>query len=424
MSILIKDATILTPSGPLQGNLFIEENLISQISKSPITEKAEFVVDGRKRIVIPGLVNTHTHVSLSILRGYGENLPLQQWLSEKIWPAEAKQSPKDIEASALLSFCEMVRSGTTTFADMCIFDSKEVFDAATKVGMRGIISRAGIDFGTFSKNKLTEITSSLNSSSEYSNELVKPSVAAHAAYTCSEELLIKTKELATKKKLKYQIHVSETRKEVFDILKRTKKYPFEYLDSIGLMDQDSIFSHAGWLTKKEIGLAGKQGVSIASCPISNLKLATGGIAQLYELDQAGANVSLGTDSAASNNSLNMFETMKMASLLQKHHYWKADIIGPKKIFEFATINGAKAIGLKDAGTIEVGNLADLLILDRGPNLYPEHDLYCNLVYSAGPQNVRDVIVNGKFVMRDRVITTIAEEQILENANKSATNLVK
>ncbi len=420
MSILIKDSTILTPDGPIQGSILIEDNLISQISKAPINEKAEFVIDGKKKIIIPGLVNTHTHVSLSILRGYGENLPLQEWLDKKIWPSEKKQSPKDIEASALLSFCEMIRSGTTSFADMCIFDPKEVFESANKIGIRGIISRAAIDFGKYDSKNISAISSSL----DYTSDLVKPSVAAHAAYTCSEELLVKTKELAIKKKIKYQIHVSETRKEVFDILKRTKKYPFEYLDSIGLMDKNSIFSHAGWLTKKEIGLAGKQDVSIASCPISNLKLATGGIAQLYELDIANANVSLGTDSAASNNSLNMFETMKLASLLQKHHYWKADIISPKKIFEFATVNGAKAIGVQNTGTIEDGKLADLVVLERGPNMYPEHDLYCNLVYSANPSNVNSVIVNGKLILKDKKFVSVDEEKILETANNLAQNLVK
>ena len=211
------------------------------------------------------------------------------------------------------------------------------------------------------------------------------------------------------------MHVAETRKEIFEIQKRTGKYPYEYLDSLNVLDRNSIFAHGGWLTKREISLAGKKGLNVASCPISNLKLATGGIAQIYELDKAGANVCLGTDSAASNNSLNMFETMKMASLLQKHHYWNAGIINCKKIFEFATKNGAKALGFGEtAGTIEEGKLADIVLLEKLPNMLPENDVFANIIYSAGPANVSDVIINGKIIMKDRKILTIDENELRDN----------
>jgi 5-methylthioadenosine/S-adenosylhomocysteine deaminase len=227
--------------------------------------------------------------------------------------------------------------------------------------------------------------------------------------------------LQRKKKLKYHIHVAETRKEVFDVLKKTGKYPFEYLDSIGLMDKDSIFAHGGWLTKREISLAGKKGVSVASCPISNLKLATGGICQITELHQCGANVCLGTDSVGSNNCLNMFETTKMASLLQKHHYWKADVLPVKNVFDFATINGAKALGF-NSGSIEEGKLADIVLLERLPNLWPENDLLSNIVFAANPQNVSDVIINGQIVMQDRKITTINEYDAIKAAKESILRL--
>jgi 5-methylthioadenosine/S-adenosylhomocysteine deaminase len=418
MSVLIKNATILAPDRVLQGDIYTEANTIAGIGRC--REKAEHVIDGTGKIAIPGLVNAHTHVAMTIFRGYGEDLPLDRWLREKIWPIEAKERPRDVEASAKLAFCEMMRSGTTAFAEMCIFDTKEIFAAAQQAGMRGIISRCFLDFedpGRM-KQQLREIPRSL----EYGNgTTLRPSVAAHAPDTCSEEILRKSKELAMKKKLKYQIHVSETRQEVFDVLKKRGKYPCEYLDSIGVMDLDSLFAHGGWLTKREIALGGKSAVSVAHCPVSSLKLATGGIAQIAELDAAGANVCLGTDSSASNNSLDMFQTMKMAALLQKHHYWRADILPCRKVLDFATVNGAKALGF-NSGALEKGLLADIVLLERGPNMHPEHDLAANIVYAAGPQNVTDVIIDGRPVMLGREILTLDEEKVMEEADLRAADI--
>jgi 5-methylthioadenosine/S-adenosylhomocysteine deaminase len=421
MPILIKGATIVTQNEKremLKGDILIEEDRISQVSEG-IDEKGDVVIDASGKIAIPGLVNTHTHMAMTLFRGYGEDLPLQRWLEEKIWPIEAKQTPEDAGVAAQLAFCEMLRGGTTSFVEMCIHDTKHMFKAAAKAGMRGIIAHGVLDLGDASKEE--ELLRRARSVLEYQDGLVKASIAAHAPYTCTEELLVKTKELAKENGLKYQIHVSETRKEVFDTLKKTGKYPYEYLDSIGLMDSDSIFVHGSWLTRKEIELAGKRGMSMSSCPVSSLKLATGGIAQLTELDKAGANVCLGTDSVASNNSLNMFETMKMAALLQKHHYWKADAIRTQRLFDFATLNGAKALG-SDGGSITEGKPADIVLLEKGPNMRPEHDVIANLVYAAGPQNVTDVIIGGRPVMRERAILTLDEAAVMEKADGLARDI--
>lgn len=420
MSVLIKNATILTPRRIVQGDVYTEANAIVRIGSC--RERAEHVIDGTGKIAIPGLVNAHTHVGMTIFRGYGEDLPLDRWLEEKIWPMEAKESQADVAASAKLAFCEMIRGGTTSFAEMCIFDTKGIFKAAEEAGMRGIISRCFLDLGDQSraKSQLREIPKTV----EYGNgTTLRASVSAHAPYTCSEEVLIKSKELARKKKLKYQIHVSETRTEVFRVMEKRGKYPYEYLDSIGLMDRDSLFAHGGWLTKREILLAGKRSVSVASCPVSSMKLATGGIAQLAELDSAGANVCLGTDSSASNNSLDMFQAMKMAALLQKHHYWRADILPCRKMLDFATSNGARALGF-DAGALEEGKLADIVLLERGPNMHPEHDLVSNVVYAAGPQNVSDVIIDGRPVMLGREILTLDEKAVIEEADRRAAELFR
>lgn len=416
MKILIKDATIITQDADrrvIRGDILIEEDRIAGISEG-IVSQADEIINASGRIAMPGLVNAHTHLSMTLFRGHGEDLPLHRWLEERVWPIEAKQTAEDAGVSAMLSFCEMIRSGTTSFIDMCIHDTKHVFDAARKAGLRGMMAQAVIDYGDAStvEDNLKKARSALG----YAGGGVKACIAAHAPNTCSEELLIRTKELARDNGLRYQLHVSETRREVFEVLKKTGRYPYEYLDSIGLMDGESIFAHGGWLTRREMELAGKRGISVPSCPVSNLKLATGGIAQITELDKAGANICLGTDSAASNNSLDMFETMKMASLLQRHHYWKADAIPTQKLLDFATIGGAAAGGF-DCGSIEVGKLADIIILERGPNLRPGHDIIADIVYSAGPQNVRDVIAGGKPILRDKEIVAFDERQVLEQAEE-------
>jgi len=414
MRILIKGATIVTQDGDrriLEGDILIEGDRIAEVS-GDIDGPADEVMDAKGRIAIPGLVNTHTHLAMTMFRGYGEDLPLQRWLEERIWPIEARQTPEDAGVSAMLSFCEMIKGGTTSFVEMCMHDTRHVFDAARRAGLRGSIAQGVLDMGDSSTTG--EDLAKARSALGYAGGDLTASVAAHAPFTCSEELLIKTKELARENGLKYQIHVSETRKEVFEVLERSGKYPYEYLDSIGLMDGDSIFVHGGWLTKREMDLAGKRGLSVSSCPVSNLKLATGGIAQITELDKAGANICLGTDSAASNNSLDMFETMKMASLLQKHHYWKADVLPTQKLLDFATIGGAAAAGF-DCGSIEKGKLADIVLLDRGANMRPGHDLVSDIVYSAGPQNVTDAMVGGRLLLRDRRIVAFDEDKVLDEA---------
>ena len=426
MSILIKNATVITQNSKREiideGDVLINGNKIEEvgkatkeknINKNETKKNVEFVIDAKGKIAIPGLINAHTHVAMTIIRGLGEDLPLQPWLEKKIWPAEAKLKAKDVYHGSLLGICEMLHSGITAFNDMYFIQADEVPKAAEQAGVRAIVNRAMLDlpFKTSPEKELKEGKGFVERWQD--RPLVTPSISCHAPYTCSEELLVKAKEFANKKNLKFHMHVSETRKEIFDCLNKTKKYPIEYLDSIGLIDSNSILAHASWVTKREIAIVGKKKATIVNCPISNLKLATGGICPIREYHATGANVTIGTDSAASNNSLNMFESIKLAALLQKHHYWKADALPTQAIFDFATRNGAKALGI-NTGSIEKGKLADIVLLDaRMPNMNPQHDLISNIVYSAGPQNVSDVIINGKIIMRDRRILTVNEEEIVE-----------
>lgn len=420
MSVLIKDLLIVTQNSKreiFEGDILIKENKIQEIKKE-INEKADLVINGKGKIAIPGLINTHTHVAMTLFRGYGEGLDLHNWLTTKIWPAEAKLTPEAVSHGTLLGCMEMISSGTTSFNEMYLLGLDEIAQSCEKIGIRSTVA-----LGMFDKIPGHSLKDELKNSNSFiknwkNSSLITPAIACHAPYTCSEELLIKGKELATKENLKFHIHASETRKELFDTLKETKKRPFEYLDSLGLIDSNSIFAHASWVSKREIKLAGDKSLSISHNPVSNLKLATGGICPIYEYHYAGANVTLGTDGAASNNSLDMFESLKFTALLQKHKYWNSAILSAQKLFDFATINGAKALGL-NSGSLEKGKLADIVLLDaKSPNMVPSHDLISNLVYSCNSSNVTDVIINGKLILENKEFKTINKEEIYENVEDS------
>lgn len=422
MAILIQNALVVTQNNHrdiidhcdilVEGNQItaIGRNLKTKNSKHE-TSKPETILDATGKIVLPGLVNAHTHSAMTLLRGLGEDLPLHRWLEEKIWPAEARLTRKQVYYSTLLGICEMLRSGVTAFMDMYLLGLDEMAKACEEAGIRASLSDTIIEMPGHNERRAGAFVKKWKGST-----YVRPHVSCHSLYACSEEMLVKGKALARKHNVPFQIHVSETRKELFDCLDKTKKYPLEYLETLNLLDSETVLAHASWVTKREIALAGKRKATIVNCPVSNLKLATGGICPVREYPAAGANVAIGTDGPASNNSLNMFESMKMSALLQKHHYWKADALPAQAFLDFATRNGAKAMGI-NAGSIEAGKLADIILLDaKMPNLQPMHDVVSNLVYSAGPQNVTDVIVNGKIVMRERKILTMDENGIVERVN--------
>ncbi|MEM4272208.1 MAG: amidohydrolase family protein, partial [Candidatus Bilamarchaeaceae archaeon] len=256
------------------------------------------------------------------------------------------------------------------------------------------------------------------------NPRIKASISAHSAYMCSEELVVKAKELANEEGLLFQMHVSETREEVFNILSEKKMRPVQYLESLGVVDSLSLFSHMGWVTKKEIEIAGKGGANVAHCPVSSLKLGVGDIAPISEFMENGANVCLGTDGPASNNSLNMLESMKMGLLLQSHKYWDPSRFTVGQAWDCATLNGAKALGIH-AGEISPGKLADLAIADaKAANLKPLPADLRLIAYSISPLNITDVIIDGKFVMREGHIEFVDEELVAEKAEDVAKEIME
>ncbi len=422
MDILIKDATIITQNAKreiLAGDVFISGNKVMKVGKN-LREKTEEKIDGRGKLAFPGFVNAHTHAAMTLFRGYGEEMRLQDWLAKKIWPVEAKLKPRDVYWGVMIGIAEMIRCGTTAFNEMYVVGLEKIAEAAEKSGIRGSIGLGMLDKvpGHEAKSEMWA-TEKFATRWKNRNGRVNATVSCHAPYSCSAELVTEGKEFARKNDLQFHIHASETRKEVFDVLKEKGKRPLEYLDGLGALDERTVVAHAVYVTNREIALMGKRRVNIAHCPISNMKLAGGGVSPVSEFAREGANVTLGTDGAASNNSLNMIETMKMAALLQKNFYWDPTVLSAQQALDFATINGAKALGI-NAGCIEPGKLADIVLVDlKAANMNPRHDLVANVVYSMNTSNISDVIVDGEFVMKERKITAFDEEKIAERAAKIA-----
>ncbi len=368
-------------------------------------------------LVMPGFVNTHTHVPMTLLRGYADDLPLHRWLTEYIFPAEVRSmTPEHVRIAARLAFVEMIKSGTTCFNDMYFFEDV-IAEEAKAAGIRGVMNESLIDFPTVSFKSVEEgLARSERLIRDWEGDaLIHPSVTVHAPYTCSKDTLLKAKRLADKESVLLQIHVAETRKEVEDIKARTGMPPAEYLYSIGLLDSNVIAAHCVWLNEKEAELLAKTGTSVGHCPKSNLKLASG-IADTDAYMKAGITVGIGTDGAASNNTLDMVEEMRFAALLPKVVHYDPEAVNAAMALRMATIDGAKALGLGDIiGSLEVGKRADLIAVNmNASNIQPVYNEYSAVVYAMNSKNIRSSMVNGEWVMYNRQILHIDKEQTIEN----------
>lgn len=373
-------------------------------------------------LVMPGFINTHTHVPMTLLRGYADDLPLHRWLTEYIFPAEARlMTPQHVRAAARLAFVEMIKSGTTCFNDMYFFEDV-IAEEAKAAGIRGVMNESLIDFPTVSFKSVEEglARSERLIRNWQGDALIHPSVTVHAPYTCSKETLQKAKRLADKAAVLLQIHVAETRKETEEIKARTGMPPAEYLHAIGLLDSNVIAAHCVWLNEKETELLAKTGTSVSHCPKSNLKLASG-IADTDAYLKAGITVGIGTDGAASNNTLDMVEEMRFAALLPKAVHYDPEAVNAAAALRMATIGGAKALGLGDiTGSLEVGKSADLIVINmNASNMQPVHDEYSAVVYAMNSKNIRSSMVNGEWIMRNRKVLHIDKEQAIENLKSIA-----
>jgi 5-methylthioadenosine/S-adenosylhomocysteine deaminase len=408
--------------------VLIRDGKIEDIGKG-LGGSADVEINGEGKIALPGLINTHTHLSMVLFRGYADDMRLQDWLQKKIWPLEARLTGKACYQGALLGSAEMIMSGTTTFIDM-YFHLEEVAKAVEESGLRAFLSYGLIDLFDPAKAKTEQEKS--KQLFEFFRSLGSPRIrfalGPHAPYTCSAETLVWAKDFAEKNELIFHIHLAETRKEQADSQQQHGERVVEYLDKIGALCDRMLGAHCVWLTKSEIGLLAKAGVSVAHCPVSNMKLASGGVAPLPEMFDAGISVGLGTDGAASNNSLDMFETMKVCALLHKAHRWDPTVLNAQKVLDLATIEGARALRIQDeVGSVEVGKKADIIVLDgKMPNLNPVHGketIVSDLVYSASAANVNTTIVDGKVLMQNRQLRTMNLEQIVQNAGEITNKLI-
>ena len=388
---------------------------------SPVWERnrisaGEFI-DATECIVMPGLINCHTHLAMTLLRGIADDMPLKEWLFEKIFPWESKNmNPETVYAGALLGCVELIMTGTTCIADGYFFQDSTI-KALDQAGLRGLVSQGIIDFPSPDvpepEKNLIFAQDYLERWQEYS-ELITPAIFCHSPYTCSEETLRKAKRLSEKFDLPLQLHLSETAMEVEEIKKKTGKRPVHYLSDIGVLDERTVAAHAVHLNDDEIRLAAEKGLRIVHVPESNMKLASG-IAPIVRFINNGMTVGLGTDGCASNNNLNLFCEMDMAGKLSKMANKDPGCLDSYAILKMATIWGAKVLGMGGKiGTIEEGKAADIIVLDLNhPCMHPVHDPIASLVYSQNGGAVRDVIINGKIVMRDKNILTMDVDEVMD-----------
>jgi 5-methylthioadenosine/S-adenosylhomocysteine deaminase len=428
--ILVKNITIVTQNPRRQiiknGGLVIEKDRIKTIGQSQKIEKeyrkqAKKVIDGQGKVVLPGLINTHGHLAMALLRGYADDLPLEDWWFKYVYPAESRFTAQHVYWGSLLSMLEMIKSGTTCFTDFYYYQD-EVAKAARKIGMRGVLGCGILDVPTFYfKNTAEALKRAQTIIEEWTAyDLIKVSLAPHMFQTTSLDTYQQCKNLAERHNLLLQTHTAETKGEVSYCLKKYKKRPVELLAKAGILDQKTLLAHACWLTKGEIKILAQAGASVAHCPVSNMKLASG-IIPLPAMLKAGINVGLGTDSPCSNNNLDMFEEMKTAALLHKIDQLEPTLADAQTVLDMATINGAKALGLTEKiGSLEKGKKADLIILNfRQPHLMPCRNVVSHLVYAASGGDVETVIIDGQLVMEKRRIKKINQDRLLDKIEKLA-----
>ena len=410
-----------------KGSIYIDESgkigETCEGANAGLKSEAEFIIDGNGAIATPGFTNTHTHAAMSLLRGYADDMHLQQWLSEKIWPLEAHLTGEDVYWGTKLACVEMIRSGTTAFNDMYFF-MEQAAKAVDETGMKAVLCHGFIDFGDEAKRE-SEIkaTEALYSHvKDMNNPRIKMATGPHAPYTVSREGLTWCSEFSKEKDVHLHIHLSETETEVKGCIEQHGKKPAELLEECGCLTDKTIAAHCCWLDDAECELLGKYGVSPSHNPASNMKLAGGRAMPYQKLFDAGANPTLGTDGCSSNNNLDILEEVKFAALLQKF-FWNSDTALPaNEAYDMITSAGAKALGF-GPGKIEKGAPADIVLIrtDVACNT-PLYNPVSNIIYSCGSNAVDTVICDGRVLMHEGTIP--GEEEILRKASETAFDLVK
>jgi 5-methylthioadenosine/S-adenosylhomocysteine deaminase len=423
LDTIIYNATIVTVNTAFdifpKGMIEIKNGKIEEISNMPdgvdIPAGVE-AIDAAGGIVMPGLVNTHTHMPMTLFRGLADDLPLDSWLNDYIFPAEgAWINPENVRLGTALACAEMLLSGTTTVCGG-YFHEDDVAEIVNQAGIRGVLGQGVIDFPAPGVPDAGENIHSAVTFTEKWNGLtpmIRPSIFCHSPYTCSRKTLKAAKAAARSHGVLFQIHAAETAREQALIEGSGNLSPIQYLDHVGVLDEQTLLVHSVWVDDKDIEIIANSGAAVSHNPESNMKLASG-IAPVQKFLSAGIPVGLGTDGCASNNDLDMFQEMDTAAKLHKAHTLDPIVMDGASVLKMATIEAARAIGLdRRIGSLEKGKEADLIILDtHQPHLVPMYNPVSQVVYSARGSDVRDVMVAGRMLVHNRSLTTLDQDDIL------------
>lgn len=433
-NVLIKDCTIVPMVKDLfdeggfyfQGDIAIEGSIIKAVGDMGQIDdqwQADKVIDGTGKVALPGFINCHTHGAMTLLRSYADDLPLMQWLEKKIWPLESKLEAEDVYWGSMLCILEMIKSGTTTFADMYFF-MDQVAQAVSITGIRADLARGLIGITPRSEQSLEEAEALVRQWHNNAGGRITVRLGPHAPYTCPPAFLEKVMQLAADLNVGIHIHLAETKNELDSINSQYGKSPIQLMADLGVFQFPTLAAHCVHVSKEDIDIMARQRVGVAHNPESNMKLASG-IAPVPQMIAAGVNVGLGTDGAASNNNLDMLEEMRTAALLHKVQTMDPTVLSSYQALLMATRNGAKVLGLEDIiGQLKPGMKADLILINmQQPHLYPCHDVLAHLVYAAQASDVQTVLIDGKIVMEDRHLTTINEQEVMNEIANRARRLV-
>ena len=402
-------------------DIVIENNIITDIVDK-YDDEADEVIDAKGKIIMPGLINCHTHLGMSIFRATNDCLGLDDWLNKKIWPIEDNMTDEDVYYSTLLSCLEMLESGTTCFNDM-YFGCFKSIDAIKEMKMRGLFSRCLMDNDNNGNERIEEFKKLYEDNKN--NDLIKFAVAPHSLYTCSKKYLKKCSDLALELDLPLHIHFCENENEVKTITKSYHCDPVKALDKTGLLRNKLILAHGTFITDKGLKLLKGKNVSICHNPISNLNLGCG-IADIVKYKNY-VNMCLGTDGQGSGNNMNLFYHMSVVDLLQKGKYKNPTITNSYETLKMATINGAYALGLdKEIGSIEIGKKADIIILNIDSiNTYPNVDIITNVVHNIETINIESVIVNGELLIhKHKLLLNLNKDALKEKTEEMLQRLMK
>ena len=418
-SILLKNGQVFLPSGEVElSDIYIVDSEIKKIGSALDQKEVDEVIDCKDKLIIPGFIDAHGHMAMTLFRSYGDDLNLMDWLNLKIWPAEAKLTGDDVYWGTMLAIAEMIKSGTTTAADMYFF-MDDVVKAVDESGFRASLSR-----GMTSPEGLKQNEELFNNFHDSADGRITVMLGPHAIYTCSLEFLKETIAMAEKLNCPIHIHVSETTIEVENCIKEHGKSPVEVLDSIGLFEVPTLAAHCVHVSDKDIQIMAGKNVKVAHNPGSNMKLASG-VAPVPKMLAANMCVALATDGASSNNNLNMLHEIRLAALLHKVSSLDPLAVPARAALSMATKSGAEALNLEKVGELKEGFRADITIFNTNDvHWCPKHDLRSLLVYAGNSSDVDTVIINGKIVLNNKKLLTIDEERVIFEANRRALKLTE